>query len=210
MRKVKFVPAIVVVAFALSIGIGIVQAQGSEPKDQQLTPEQMANAIEVATPKDARSGGPGAIYRLASCDPKDQEAPCYFTVSGSSNATAEQQAYTVSPMSSSATLVCGINIYNGAGGLAAILKENVNVTFWNQYGKAPVTMNWGNLNGTWSQVTYNWWNLSGPNPSPGWGTYANTAYATASGTLVWGVPPFQGSQYYSVLLTINSNGWYCQ
>lgn len=214
MPKVKFVSVIVVVALVLSIGISIVQAQGSGTEKQQLTPEQMANAIGVASPKDARSGGPGTIYRLASCDPKDEEAPCYFAVTGSSSITKGEQATTLSPMSSGATIVCGMNMYNYLGQWIAVLQQNVNVTFWGTYGRVPVTLNWGDLRGTKTVgLMYSWNGLTGPTPNPSWGTRTSTsAYTVGAGNLVYnpGTPGYPLTLYVSTRLAINTSGWYCQ
>jgi hypothetical protein len=211
--KIKFLSIIVVVTLVLSIGISAAQAQRAGPEKQQLTSEEMTNAIVVASTTAPRPGGPGAVYRLASCDPQDQKAPCYFTVSGGGNFAKGQQEAAIGPMSSGATLVCGQQIYNGIGQLAAVFQQNVNVTFWGTYGRSPVTLNWGDLRGTNTYLmSYAWNSLSGPTPNPSWGTRTSgTAYTIAGGNLVYNpIPGYYQTIYVSSRLTINTSGWYCQ
>ena len=221
MRWVKFLAVFVLMTLLLSVVPGVVRAEGPAGKDH-LTASEMANAtlasnLNGIAPSGIRgvalsSGqvGYSEVYRLEGCDPAvaSDSAPCYFVVAAGRDVVSRPAVRKASPLSSESILTCGKNIYNGAGALVYTLQENVDVTFWNQWGKAPVTMNWGNLDGTQTYLIGTSWNsLSGPNPSPGWGTYTNTAYASASGNLVYW-PNL--SYYYSVLMTINTNGWYCQ
>lgn len=216
MRWVKFLAVFTLLVLLLRIGANV--AKADKPIDY-LTSKEMANAVVVLDPKglapapfpgDSNSSVSRKAYRLAGCDPNtaDKNTPCYFVVTSNRDLGTTHPAQSIMPLSYRATLTCGKNIYNVFGVLLATLQENVNVTFWNQWGRSPVTLNWGNLNGTRTfLIGYTWSDLRGPNPNPGWGIRTNTAYAWASGVLNnW--PGM--SQYHSILLTINGSGWYCQ
>jgi hypothetical protein len=213
-HRIKSLSLIVVVALVLCVGKGIAQAQEPVTQKQSLTPKEMANAIVITNPADLHSGEQGSVYRLANCDLKDQQAPCYFTASGSGNFAEGEHAVTTSPMSSGATIVCGMNMYNGLGMWIAVLQQNVNVTFWGTYGRVPVTLNWGDLRGTKTVgLMYSWNGLTGPTPNPSWGTRTSTAaYAVGAGNLVYnpGTPGYPLTLYVSSRLTINTSGWYCK
>lgn len=209
--------SVVIVIALLALAVVPVYAQGPIG-DEDLTSEEMSNAIVVANPdrvaaSDILSGqsisSKRRVYRLAGCDPGsvDPDAPCYFTVVTGYDSIALRSGQSgAGVLAYGATVICGKNIYNMFGGLIARLQQNVDVTYHNQWGKAPVTMNWGNLDGTETYLFGYWWEgLSGPNPNPGWGIRTNTAYSTASGNLRSPVT----SQYFSTTMTINYSGTFC-
>lgn len=206
--------AYLLIVVMLGLQIIPVSAQGKAP--DQLTTAQMNSAVVVSDGSaSSRSKVKGDVYRFADCDRSDSDAPCYFVVTGSGTFMEGSDKSFVTPLSSNATITCGVNIYNGFGSLAARLQQNVNVTFWGTYGQTPVTLNWGNLGGT--QTYYgnyvSWSGLTGPTPNPSWGVYVSrsgTAYSSAGGLLIYTPPVPPGwQQYYSSQLTIRSSGWYC-
>jgi len=201
------------VAVMLAMQVMPASAQGKTPPNgppDPLTPAQMKNAVVVNDGSAAsRSKAKGEVYRFADCDESNPDAPCYFVVAGSDNFTGGTSMSSITPLSSSATITCGINVYNGMGAKVARLQQNVNVTFWGTYGQTPVTLNWGDLRGTGALPGYAWSGLTGPNPNPGWGVYVSrtgTAYSTAGGTLTF-LGVYQN--YASSRLTIRSSGWSC-
>lgn len=204
-----------VVAIMLAIQVAPVSAQDNTPPlPNQLTQFQMKNAVVVSDGSATnRSKVKGDVYRLAGCDGSKPDAPCYFVITGSGNFTENASNPSIAPLAASATITCGINVYNGIGANVARLQQNVNVTFWGTYGQTPVTLNWGDLRGTSALPGYSWSGLTGPNPNPSWGVYvtrAGTAYSTAGGTLSFNppvLPPLQ--TYVSSRLTIRSTGWSC-
>lgn len=204
------------IALMLVIQAVPVSAQGNPPPPNQLTPAQMKNAVMVRDGSVAsRSSVKAEVYRFADCDGSDSDAPCYFIVTGNGTFVEGSNRLSVTPLSSSATLTCGVNVYNSFGNKVARLQQNVNVTFWSTYGQTPVTLNWGNLGGTQAYYGFyvSWSGLTGPTPNPGWGVYvsrAGAAYTTAGGLLTYAPPLTPGwQQYYSSRLTIRSSGWYC-
>jgi hypothetical protein len=213
--KTKF-PAFLLIIILSATQVNYVAAQGNKPPANiptQLTLQQMQTAVTVSDGSaESRSGKPGQIYRLANCDENNPDAPCYFTITGGTNFVANTNSV-VSPLSSSTTISCGVNIYGTGGVLGATLQQNVYVTFWGTYGQTPVTLNSGNLNGTASFMPLWWWSdLTGPNPSPGWGVYVSrtgVAQASAGGLLNRGIPPIIVQQWFSTTLTINRYGYYC-
>lgn len=187
-----------------------VSAQGNTPPNSdQLTATQMKKAVEVSDGSIAsRSNTLGDVYRFVDCDGSNLDVPCYFIVTG--NGTFTQGAKSaITPLASSATITCGINVYNGMGAKVARLQQNVNATFSGTYGQTPVTLNWGDLRGTSALPGYGLSGLTGPNPNPGWGVLVSrtgTAYSTAGGTLTF-LGVYQN--YVSSRLTIRSSGWSC-
>lgn len=198
---------------------GFASAQGKNPPNK-LTPEQMKNAVVVPDGAvDHRPAGKGLVYRLASCDDSVPDSSCYFMVAEDISSTKTTNEFSnntnsVVPLSSSATITCGITIYDTFGIAGATLKQNVGVTFWGTYGQTPVTLNWGDLRGTSAyHVGWSWTSLDGPTPSPGWGVYVartGTAYSTAGGTLYRELGGVGTSTYVSSRLAINRYGWSCQ
>jgi hypothetical protein len=193
----------------------------SDSKRDRLTTQEMASAIVVADALAARrSGVRGAVYRLQSCDSGNPEALCYFKVvdmttpsRGLVSSMATEGYGTLA--GTNATLTCGVPFYNLLGFEVAKLVQNVNVTFHTYNGQTPVTMNWGDRNGTYSYWPFQWQTLSGPYANPGFGVYVSrggTAYAQTDGVLknepYSGFPG--GSVSVSLHLTINSGGWWCQ
>lgn len=210
--KSKFL-VFLLLAVILAIQVAPASAQGKTPSSgppDQLTPEQMKNAILVGTGDSNRPElQEGQVYRFANCNESNSEDACYFMIIGGENFDQNVSSTLMTPLATSATITCGRNLYNGAGKNVARLQQNVNVTFWGTYGQTPVTLNWGNLNGTFATVGYAWQDLAGPNPSPNWGVYVSrsgTAYSTAGGLFV-----FLGSvqSYISTRITIKSSGWSC-
>lgn len=205
------VPIFLLIVVMLALQVVPVSAQGKTPPNpDQLTLEQMKNAVVVSNGMDSnRSKIQGQIYRFANCDESNPDAPCYFMVTGSDNFGQNINLTPITPLASTATIICGRNIYNGTGKKVARLQQNVNVTFSGTYGQTPVTLNWGDLNGTTGTLGYGWSDLTGPNPSPGWGVYvprSGTAYSTAGGMFVYlGVM----QAYISIKITIRSSGWSC-
>lgn len=215
----KFLVAAVLSAMVISSSqIGYVAAEGNKMSDyppEQLTPEQMKNAITIR--EGAKSPVPleeGKVYQFANCGKTLSDGPCYFIVT-SNRWTQIEKVYSFEPLASSATLTCGRYVYNGFGVKAAKLQQNVNATFSGTFGQTPVRLNWGNLSGTATILAYYTWdNLSGPNPNPNWGVpvaRTGTAYVTSGGMSVFAPPPpnFGSQAYASVTLTINRNGWRC-
>lgn len=195
---------------------GYVAAQGVVPPanaPDRLAPAQMKNAITVHDGSPERRSASGGVYRFASCNNSvDNNTPCYIVVSGSGSFPKAVDNATVIPLASSATITCGVNIYNKLGVKVGRLQQNINVTFTGTFGQTPVKLNWGDLGGTFTIFGYTWSNLGGPTPNPNWGVTVprtGTAYANASGmiSLNVGVPLIQ--YYYGSRLTIRSNGWSC-
>ncbi|MCL4488530.1 MAG: hypothetical protein M1570_10430 [Chloroflexi bacterium] len=220
MRWIRFLLVLGAMAVLFSVGQSSVRAE--KPVDQ-LTKAEMANALPVSDPaglapvpvpgaEGAGGNSPKRVYRLPACDPEtaSNNAPCYFVVSGRTDSGAAGASGSLGALSFDRNLTCGKTIYSWLGLQLGVLQENVNVSFWNVDGRAPVTMNWGNMDGTVATMAgYSWSNLSGPNPNPAWGDRTNNAFATASGQLNQYLPP-GWFQVYSVNMTIDSNGWYCQ
>ena len=221
MKKYQLI-AVVLVIIALLTQVGFSSVSGKMPtigNPDRLTPEQMKNAIVVPNGLvDHRPKGKGLVYRLENCDDTDPDSACYFMI-GDGNGSAEEasaisnNASSIVPLSTSATITCGITIYDTFGIAGATLKENIGVTFWGTYGQTPVTLNWGDLRGTSAyHVGWSWTSFSGPTPSPGWGVYVSrtgSAYATAGGNLYRSAGGQGTSTYVTVRLTIRSAGWYC-
>lgn len=132
-----------VLAVMLAIQVAPVSAQTqTPPAPDQLTLVQMKNAVVVGDGSAAsRSKVNGNIYRLSGCDGSNPDAPCYFMVTGSGNFPENINNYSITPLATSATITCGIKVYNGLGAQVARLQQNVNVTFWGTYGQTPVTLN---------------------------------------------------------------------
>jgi hypothetical protein len=196
---------------------GYVAAQGEVPltnAPEQLTPEQMKVAIPVRDGKDSSRSATGGVYYLESCNNNaDVNTPCYIVVLGSGSFPKKANDATITPLASTATITCGINIYNRLGAKVARLQQNVGVTFSGTFGQTPVTLNWGDLRGTSALPGYSWSGLTGPTPNPNWGIYvarSGTAYVTSGGMLSFAInviPPLQ--TYVSSRLTITSSGWRC-
>lgn len=208
---------LLLIALMLAFQVVPVSAQGkTPPPPDQLTQQQLKNAVVVRDGSAAsRSSVKGEVYRLETCDVSNPDAPCYFTVTGNGTFLEGSNRLSVTPMSSSGTLTCGVNVYNSFGNITARLQQNVTVTFGGTYGQTPVTLNSGNLGGTQAYYGYfvSWSGLTGPTPNPGWGVYVSrtgTAYTTAGGLLTYAPPiPPGWQQYYSSQLTIRSSGWSC-
>lgn len=211
----KKIVVFLVMALMLVFQVVPVSAQGKTPANpDQLTAAQMKSAVMVNDGSIAsRSNKRAEIYRFASCDGAREDVPCYFMVTGQGSFTESTNASSITPLSSSATISCGINVYNGIGANVAKLKQNVNVTFSGTYGQTPVTLNWGDLRGTMAIPGYSWSGLTGPTPNPNWGVYVSrtgTAYSNAGGTLAFTppvLPPLQ--TIVTSRLRINSSGWAC-
>lgn len=200
------------IAVILLLQVAPVSAQdNTPPPPDQLTQAQMKNAVVVSNEINLNRSKTqdGQVYRFADCDESNLGDPCYFIVTGSGDFGHNIKSTSITPLASTATITCGRNIYNGTGKNVARLQQNVNVKFWGTSGRTPVTMNWGDLNGTTGTLGYGWQDLTGPNPSPGWGVYvpqSGTAYSTAGGMFVYlGVM----QAYISVRITIRSTGWSC-
>jgi hypothetical protein len=207
---------VIIIMIATQVGFASTRGHTAQYENSdRLTSEQMKNAVIVSDGSFAsRSTEEGPFYRLANCDETNSDAPCYFTITGSSS-RLKSNIPGDDLLSTNATISCGVNIYSFIGILAAKLKQNVNVTFWGTFGRTPVTLNWGDLQGTATYLPYYSWNsLTGPNPNPAWGVYVSssgTAFTTAGGLLIYQPPPpLPGVQnYVSTRLTINSTGWSC-
>jgi hypothetical protein len=209
--------ALLLTVILLTTQVVFVAAQEKSPPisaPNQLTLQQMKTATVVSdgSPEN-RSGEAGQIYRLANCDGSDPNAPCFFSITGGTNFAANTVS-AISPLSSSATITCGVNIYALGGILGARLQQNVRVTFWGTYGQTPVTLNSGDLGGTIASFPAWWWTeLTGPNPSPNWGVQVSrtgSATTTAGGLLNRGIPPVILQQYFSSTLKINQYGYSCR
>jgi hypothetical protein len=198
------------VIVVLMLQIVPVAAQGKTPPNpDQLTATQMKKAVVVSDGSNtSRSNTLGDVYRFVDCDGSNPDAPCYFIVTG--NGTFTQGAKSsITPLASSGTITCGVNVYNGMGAKVARLQQNVNATFSGTYGQTPVTLNWGDLRGTGALPGYGLSGLTGPNSNPGWGVLVSrtgSAYSTAGGTLTF-LGVYQN--YVSSRLTIRSSGWSC-
>lgn len=155
------------------------------------------------------SHGESATYQIADCDIQDPEAYCWFTVTA--EITPDYDSRSNLQSSSSATITCGVNIGNRLGADVAVLQQNVNATFYGNYGATPLVFNWATRQGTRTiAFGFDWRNLSGPNTNPLLGLHAtHSAFSTTSGELVFGVPPFSTVTSYSTVLTVNNNGWSC-
>ncbi len=194
----------------LALQVVPVSAQGKTPLNpDQLTPAQMKNAVVAGAGLDHSKFQEGQVYRFANCNDSNPSGPCYFIVTGGASFDQTARSASITPLASTATITCGRNIYNGTGKNVARLQQNVNVTFSSTYGQTPVTMNWGNLNGTTGTLGYGWSDLTGPNPNPGWGVNVprtGTAYSTAGGMFIYlGVM----QAYISIRITISRTGWSC-
>jgi hypothetical protein len=206
-------PVYFLIMVMMTLQVVPVSAQGGAPN--KLTPVQMKNAVVVEGGSViSRAEVKGDVYRFADCDGSNPDVPCYFVVTGSGTFAEGSSKSPITPLASSATITCGVNVYNYLGNNVARLQQNVNVTFWGTYGQTPVTLNWGDLRGTATYGSYySWSSLTGPNPNPGWGVYVSrtgTAYSNAGGLLVYAPPPVPGTQVYvSSRITIRSSGWSC-
>jgi hypothetical protein len=210
--KTKIVSWILVIVLLL-VPTTAVFAKDPPPPDEgtNLTNAQMKSAAWVKDGTvESRANVKGKVFRLESCDENaSKDAPCYVSITGGG-----QQSNVITPLSTTSTLVCGINISNRIGSKLGRLQENVNITFSGATGKTPLTMNWGDLRGTAALPGYTWGStLSGPTPNPNWGqsvSQSGRASAISSGILYLAIEGFPLQAYASIRMIITSSGWWCE
>jgi hypothetical protein len=156
------------------------------------------------------------VYRLADCDVTDENAPCYVVVSASmlpisSNLITVPQTQTTTSINRGFIAVCYRSITNNFGVEVVKLVQNVAVTFHTADNRAPVTLNWGDIGGSYTSSLYSWYSISGPTASPGWGSYAASQASVNTFAVVnysiFGIQLRQDT--LAVRLTIHSSGWGC-
>lgn len=196
----KHLIRIVILFVVIAQPVALALADG----DPKLTLAQMRSARVVADGRvESRLvAGPAAVYRLAEC----QTDVCYFSIA---------QVMSYSPLVDSATLSCGIDIYNNVGVQVARLKQNINVTFWNNINSPPLTLNWGDSRGTESFCCwYEWTSLGEPVSNPSWGVYVGpegTAWSNLSGVLTYAPPLiFPTQRSVSSRWRLDGQGLHCE
>lgn len=213
----------VVLVFLLTSAIAV----HAQETSTQLTDSQMAQATEVSSFENlpslqydvrgesalqARGTDLEQIYKLADCDVNSEDQICFlkvtFTVSVDENPTKiDPQGLSRAASPLVITQTCGYSLYSVAGIESARLQQRINTSYWTGNTIPPLTLNWGNLSGTFATIPWSWQNTSGPTANVGWGQNTwGSVYITASGDLqsIWG-----GFATYGTIMTINGSGTSC-
>jgi hypothetical protein len=183
---------------------GVLLGNASPPADD-LTPEEMAQAIVIDHPNDRRQEveiGEDVTYRIRNTD-------TFLRVFGE---TATGRAGMPAPVPGSVTYtqVCGVNVYL-AGLRVAELRNRANVTYFTGQTRAPARFNWMDMKGTRTlSLLFTWSNLN-QSSSPGLGvTFQTYGHTQASGNLTRCIQGLCRTDYFVSRLVVKTSGTTCQ
>ncbi len=169
-----------------------------KPTDRTIIIDSFDNLSAYSVPV---RPGESVTYRLANCP--STEAPCAIVITAQS---ANQPGRGIQTQSTTGVLICGMDIYNGFQAHVGHLEERAPATFYQQFGKVPLS--WNSLpstTGTWASLGY-WWSYLESAIFPPVGQQAvYAAWAQTRGTFNYP----GGSRSYLVQIDVTGSGWSC-